>query len=106
MKNPNLLVGANAEHVARLVTALTQHRGEMSRLPYHLHLPARMMDNVRRGGELIMGYGTPDVGFQFGELYRLSCIKSGEHIFGLDEKQLLGPELVLSLDLLRGRQIE
>lgn len=106
LKNPNVLVGANAEHVARLVTALTQHRGEMSRVPYHLYLPARMLDNVRRGVELISGYGKSGAGFLFGELYRLSRIKSGEQISVLEEKQILGPDVDLSLSVFKGRQTE
>lgn len=106
LKNPNVLVGANAEHVARLVTALTQHRDEMSRMPYHLHLPARMLDNVRRGVELISGYGKSGTGFLFGELYRLSRIKSGKQISVLEEKQILGPDVGLSLSVFKGRQTE
>lgn len=34
------------------------HAGEVKRNPYHLRLPAWMMDNVRRGSEVIAGPGS------------------------------------------------
>jgi LmbE family N-acetylglucosaminyl deacetylase len=101
LKNPNVLVGAHAGHVAKLVCALAQHRGEMSRVPYHLYLPARMMDNVRRGGELVKGYGQTGADFLFGELYRLSVIKKGRQVSAFENEQVLGPELDLGLSVFK-----
>lgn len=71
MPQPNVLVESTPADVAALVTALTWHVGEVRRNPYHLTLPAWMMDNVRRGGEWIGGQGKAAPQFLFGTLYRL-----------------------------------
>ncbi len=71
MPSPNLMVELSAEHVAALITALTFHVGEVRRNPYHLSLPAWMIDNVRRGAELVGGQGGAAPDFTFGTLYRL-----------------------------------
>ncbi|MDA8160549.1 MAG: PIG-L family deacetylase [Desulfobacteraceae bacterium] len=78
MSAPNLLVGLTPEELAWLLAALACHRGEIARNPYHLTLPARMLDNVRRGAELTgrASAGRPD--FLFGELYRLSVWRGGD----------------------------
>jgi LmbE family N-acetylglucosaminyl deacetylase len=55
MTNPNLLVESGIEDVGDLVAALACHVGEVQRNPYHARLPAWMMDNVRRGAELVGG---------------------------------------------------
>jgi N-acetylglucosamine malate deacetylase 1 len=70
MTQPNLSIESAKEDVAELVTALAQHVGEVSRNPYHLRLPAWMMDNVRRGGELVGGQGGAAPDFTFATLYR------------------------------------
>jgi len=84
MADPNLLVESNVEDVGDLVAALACHVGEVRRNPYHARLPAWMMDNVRRGAELVggpsprrsgfvhaggQGGAAPD--FTFATLYRL-----------------------------------
>jgi hypothetical protein len=46
-----------AADVADLVAALSLHAGEVARNAFHLRLPAWMMDNVRRGAELVGGQG-------------------------------------------------
>jgi N-acetylglucosamine malate deacetylase 1 len=71
MDAPNLMVESNVEDVADLVAALSLHVGEVARNPYHLRLPAWMMDNVRRGGELVQGRGETAPAFAFATLYRL-----------------------------------
>jgi LmbE family N-acetylglucosaminyl deacetylase len=71
MPSPNVLVESSPADVAALVTALTWHVGEVRRNPYHLTLPAWMMDNVRRGGEWVGGQGHAAPAFLFGTLYRL-----------------------------------
>ena len=71
MPSPNLMVELSAEQVADLITALTFHIGEVQRNPYHLSLPAWMIDNVRRGAELVGGQGGAAPDFTFGTLYRL-----------------------------------
>ena len=78
MTNPNLLVESNAEDVSDLVAALACHAGEMRRNPYHALLPAWMLDNVRRGAELVSGRqggAAPD--FTFATIYRLRKWSSG-----------------------------
>lgn len=71
MDNPNLMVEFSEGDVADLITATTFHVGEVQRNPYHLSLPAWMMDNVRRGAELVGGQGGSAPAFTFAALYRL-----------------------------------
>jgi hypothetical protein len=63
-----------------MVTATTFHVGEVNRNPYHALLPAWMMDNVRRGTELVGGQGGPAPDFTFAALYRLRRWKGGRAI--------------------------
>lgn len=72
MDDPNLLVESTAEEVADLMAALSLHRGEVARNPYHLRLMAWMVDNVRRGAELVGGAGGPAPDFVFATCYRHS----------------------------------
>jgi LmbE family N-acetylglucosaminyl deacetylase len=71
MDTPNLMVESSESDVVDLVSALTFHVGEVQRNPYHLRMPAWLMDNVRRGGELVgtQGGAVPD--FVFATLYRV-----------------------------------
>lgn len=71
MDTPNLMVESSAQEVTDLITALTFHAGEVRRNPYHLRLPGWLMDNVRRGGELVGGQGGAAPDFVFATLYRL-----------------------------------
>jgi LmbE family N-acetylglucosaminyl deacetylase len=71
MTDPNLMVEISAQDLADLITATTFHVGEVKRNPYHLLLPAWMMDNVRRGSELVGGQGGTAPDFTFAALYRL-----------------------------------
>ena len=72
MENPNLMVESSPEDVADLVAAVSFHKGEVVRNPYHLSLPPWMADNVRRGSELVAGQGAASPGFHFATLYRLT----------------------------------
>jgi hypothetical protein len=65
------MVESSVADVSDLVAALSQHVGEVARNPYHLCLPAWMMDNVRRGAELVGGQGGVAPRFAFATLYRL-----------------------------------
>ncbi len=76
MRNPNLLIGIEDKDLALLLAALSKHKGEISRNPYHLSQPSRMIDNVRRGRELI-GSRNGKADFLFGEIYRISLWQSG-----------------------------
>ncbi|HLX96603.1 MAG TPA: PIG-L family deacetylase [Verrucomicrobiae bacterium] len=71
MTDPNLLVELSVADVADQVAALTCHTGEVRRNPYHARLPAWMVDNVRRGAELVGGQGGASPDFAFGTIYRL-----------------------------------
>lgn len=78
MDDPNLMVEVSATDLADLITATTFHVGEVKRNPYHLLLPAWMMDNVRRGAELVGGQGGAAPNFQFAALYRLQKWSQGQ----------------------------
>jgi hypothetical protein len=77
MDAPNLMVETSQEDLADLISALSFHVGEVRRNPYHLRLPAWMMDNVRRGGELVGGQGGAAPDFLFATLYRLRKWQAG-----------------------------
>jgi len=77
MDSPNLMVESSEQDVVDLITALTFHVGEVKRNPYHVRMPAWMIDNVRRGGELVGGQGGAAPDFLFGTLYRLRRWKNG-----------------------------
>ena len=78
MASPNLLVEISPQDLGDLITALTFHVGEVRRNPYHLSLPAWMMDNVRRGAEVVGGQGGTAPDFTFGTLYRMRRWRTGE----------------------------
>ena len=78
MADPNLMVELSETDVADMITATTFHVGEVARNPYHLSLAPWMMDNVRRGSEVVGGQGgaTPD--FTFAVLNRLRKWSKGQ----------------------------
>ena len=71
LADPNVMVESSVADVADLVAALACHAGEVRRNPYHARLPAWLMDNVRRGAELVGGQGEAAPDFTFATLYRL-----------------------------------
>jgi LmbE family N-acetylglucosaminyl deacetylase len=89
MENPNLMVEGDASTVADLVAALSLHTGEVARNPYHLMLPAWMMDNVRRGTEIVLGQGGRASDVTFATLYRLSRWKDGRLVRVLEKGRML-----------------
>jgi len=74
---PNLMVELSASDVADLLAALSHHMGEMERNPYHLRLPAWLLDNVRRGSELVGGKGAAAPDFVFATLYWVQKWQNG-----------------------------
>jgi N-acetylglucosamine malate deacetylase 1 len=76
--SPNLLVEIGSEDLADLIAALTLHVGEVCRNPYHLTLPAWMINNVRLGGETVGGQGAAPPDFPYGTVYRLRLWKDGK----------------------------
>jgi LmbE family N-acetylglucosaminyl deacetylase len=77
MTNPNLVVESGVEDVAGLVAALACHTGEVRRNPYHARLPAWMLDNVRRGAEIVGGHGGAAPNLTFGTIYRFGKWRGG-----------------------------
>lgn len=80
MDDPNLMVESSPEEVADLVAATSLHAGEVARNPYHLTLPFWMVDNVRRGGEIVGGQGEKAPPFEYATLYRVSRWEKGEKV--------------------------
>ncbi len=78
MADPNLMLEVSAEDLADMIAATTFHVGEVNRNPYHLSLPAWMMDNVRRGAELVGGQGGEAPDFTFAVLYRVRKWTGGQ----------------------------
>ncbi len=71
MDDPNLMIEVSESDLADMITASTFHAGEMRRNPFHVLMPAWMMDNVRRGAEIVGGQGGAAPDFTFAALYRL-----------------------------------
>lgn len=69
--SPNVLVEVSEDILTDMITALTFHVGEVNRNPYHLTLPAWMINNVRLGGETVGGQGAAPPDFPFGAVYRV-----------------------------------
>lgn len=67
---PNMMVAADEEQLGSLCRALSCHVGEMIRNDYAARLPSWMVDNVRRGTELIGGAGATASDIEFATLYR------------------------------------
>jgi len=78
MADPNLLVEIGAKDLADLIAALSLHAGEVRRNAYHARLPAWMIDNVRRGAELVGGRGAKAPDFTFATIYRLQKWRGGK----------------------------
>ena len=98
MDSPNLMLESSAEDVGQLITALSFHAGEVKRNPYHLTLPAWLIDNVRRGAEIVgdQGGATPD--FTFATLYCVS-IFDGKEIKVAYEGEKMIPQSDLMFDV-------
>ena len=70
MENPNLLIPLSSAVVKKMGLALMCHQGEIARNPYHLSLPAFLMDQQRRGSEAVSGFGRKPVSSIFAQIYR------------------------------------
>jgi LmbE family N-acetylglucosaminyl deacetylase len=100
LDSPNLMVGLSPELVAHQMTAIAEHGGEMSRNPYHLRHSCRLMDNVRRGSEVVEGQGSPAQQFTFAELYQVSFVKEGEVLAPRAGTRLIGPQNPIDIESL------
>ena len=66
---PQLMVGLTDQQVGQMMLATAMHAGEVSRQPYHLTLPAWLMDSARRGAERVGGPGAANSGMTYAALY-------------------------------------
>lgn len=80
LPEPNLMVESTPGEVADLMAAISFHKGEVERNPYHALLPSWMSDSVRRGSELIGGRGGVAVDFTFTTLYRIEYWNGRERV--------------------------
>ncbi len=78
LDDANLLIEISAADLADQITATTFHVGEVSRNPYHLLLPAWMLNNVLRGSEIVGGQGGQGANFTFGVSHRLRKWNQGQ----------------------------
>jgi LmbE family N-acetylglucosaminyl deacetylase len=89
MADPNLMIESSPGDVADLVAAVSFHRGEVARSPYHLSLPLWMADNVRRGSERVGGQGGAAQRFHFATLYRLKEWVEGKEVSCLNAARIV-----------------
>jgi len=101
MNGPNLMVGIAPETVAIQLVAACEHAGEMLRNPYHILHACRLMDNVRRGSEVVGGQGAAAQPFSFAELYRISFVAGNKVVAAKPGGQMVGPEDPLDFALLK-----
>jgi LmbE family N-acetylglucosaminyl deacetylase len=66
---PQLMVGLTDQQVGQMMLATAMHVGEVSRQPYHLTLPAWLMDSARRGAERVGRPGAASSGMAYAALY-------------------------------------
>src|SRR5882672_1909767 len=78
MDDPNLMIEISEKDLADLIAGTSFHVGEVERNPYHVLLPAWMLDNVRRGSELVGGQGGTAPDFTFAVLQRLRKWRGGK----------------------------
>jgi len=77
MDHPNWMVSSDPQDVAEMVAGTSFHVGEVTRNPFHLIQPAWMLDNMRRGSELVGGQGQQAPDFTFATLYRACRWRQG-----------------------------
>jgi LmbE family N-acetylglucosaminyl deacetylase len=74
LPDPNFMVDLTSDHVIRMGSALLEHRGEIDRNPYHLSLPAHLIDSRRKGVERVSGMGSHAGAGLFAQLLRHSVM--------------------------------
>jgi len=88
---PNLMVGVHPEDEAILIMAVAEHGEEVRRNPYHLRHPARMIENVRLGAEVVGGQGGAAPDFPFAELYHLTFMAGKKLMAPRPGGRVVGP---------------
>lgn len=76
MEGPNMMLEVDPVDLSLMLEALSFHKGELERNPYHLRWPALLSNNVRRS-EIILGRGTAAPAFDFATLYRRNFCSFG-----------------------------
>jgi hypothetical protein len=89
--HPNLLIELSKEDIFQLITALECHVGEIKRNPYHLRYPSYLIDNVRRGQELVGSNIQEKLNFVFGQNYEVGYFQN--------EIATLSPNKICSKDV-------
>ena len=90
MTKANLLVELTAEQVGDMISALACHVGEVSRNPFHLSVPAWLIDNVRRGGELVGASGGDVPDYTFAAIYNVMQWHDGALQISASPAQMIG----------------
>jgi N-acetylglucosamine malate deacetylase 1 len=103
IERPNLMLGLTAELVAAQLVAITEHGGEMTRNPYHLLHPGRLMDNVRRGSEVVGGQGAAARDFTFAEIYNVAFMKGRQLLPAKPGGRIIEPAAKIDLQWLRSQ---
>jgi len=99
---PNLMVGITPDDEATLIMATAEHGEEVRRNPYHLRHPARLLENVRLGAEVVGGQGGAAPDFPFAELYRLVFVAGRNVLEPRPGGRVIGPaEKIVFQDLIR-----
>ena len=100
LSKPNLILEIPQEHVNTMMKAVECHRGEVVRNPYHLRLPAWLIDNARRGQELILEKSDTNK-FVFANLFRAYYYRRSSEIELLPHLKIsVFDDLIQNLDLL------
>lgn len=94
MERPNMLLEVSTEDLAILLTALSFHKSELERNPYHLSLPADMTQCVRRS-EIVLGRGAKAPDFDFAAMYRRIQI-----MHGTPSSSICNPSIIACTDRL------
>lgn len=68
-QNPNLMIEVPLRIYVKQYKALEFHKGEIERNPYHLRLQSWLIDNVRRGSEIIQRPGSTSLCMTMGQIY-------------------------------------
>ena len=92
MEYPNLMVELDEQIVSDLVTALTFHIGEVERNSYHVSLPSWLIDNVRRGSELIGLLGGGSQEFIFAVFHKVSIFRNNKLQSAFEKGEFLSTE--------------
>jgi len=79
LESPNVMIEVSDVDVVVMLKALSFHKGELERNPYHVRLPALLSDNVRRC-EVVMGRGCTAPTFDFAAIYQGFFVKDGRPV--------------------------